>query len=171
MIELTKNIETERIKAYLETLKPYLKSDVSNYAKGRQRLWLGAEPLLYRPFNSIPGHPVEEKVLDRFRELIEFDFDFCLVTFSGDPPIGIEPHRDAGYADFLAYGLNIGNCKFEYWNSKQTLDKNFPSVPCEIPTVLNLVPGDVIRFNCKNLHAAYPSPNRWGINFWRKKEI
>lgn len=177
MIEIAKKIpNVNKIENWLETyIRKYLKPDVSNYAKGRLRTWLNKEPSLSSPTKIYEGTQVNEKVLKRLAELIEWDFDFCLVTYSGDDAIGISPHRDASYADYEAYALHIsGECKFDYWMGREEFGKS-PNkkefnIKAEEPThSLILSPGDLVHFNCKNVHAASPSARRWNANFWRSK--
>jgi hypothetical protein len=192
MIEIYKTLPNpEKLQAWLEKIvRPALRPDVSNYAKGRLRAWLGQEPMLFAPFDTKPGVPVDQKLLDRLAELIEWPFDFCLVTYSGDTtPVGIAPHMDAGYADFEAHSVHVsGQCRFDYWMNRPTLgrgpatgdfhlDRTDYTVrrsepdgrPVMPTTVALLQPGDVIRFNCKNPHAALPDVKRWNLNFWRRK--
>ncbi len=175
MIRITKNIDTTKILTWCEKiLRPQLTKDVSNYAVGRERLWLHHEPMLFKPFHTKPAVECHPKTWNRLRELIEWEFDYCLVTYSGTQGIGISPHRDAGYANYEAYGLNIsGTCEFHYWNDRQSFTGGVSSgfAPHTQPAtdILHLKAGDVTRFNCKNLHSATPSANRWAMNFWRKK--
>lgn len=156
-LEIIKRIDTTKLAQWLETLKPRLKPDVSVYAKGRLRCWLGVEPSLTRVVTERPGVEVSPKIINRLTEIIEWRFDYCLVTFSAEAAIGITPHRDASFADREARGLNVtGYCQFSY------------SSPGVTETVM-LEPGDLIKFDCKNVHGAVPNSNRWGMNFWRKK--
>jgi hypothetical protein len=189
MIEVIKTLPNpEKLAGWLEAVvRKALRPDVSNYAKGRLRAWLGDEPMLFAPFNTRPGLPVAIQVADRLKELIEWEYDFCLVTYSGDEtPIGIAPHMDAGYADFEAVSVHVsGECRFDYWQTRDT----FGSGRVSTPYVLNrttgvvelagkvappsesvlLTPGVVTRFNCKSPHAATPGVKRWNLNFWRRK--
>jgi len=189
MIELRHTVPNpDKIVTWLEsTIRPALRPDVSNYAKGRLRAWLGVEPMLFAPFDTKPAVPTDPKILDRLAELIEWDFDYCLVTYSGDTdPVGISPHMDAGYADFEARSIHLsGECLFEYWASRTTLgrspttkaftlNRQTESVELEgnltcATTAVNLQPGQVVAFNCKCPHAATPGVRRWNVNFWRKK--
>jgi hypothetical protein len=176
VIELRQGIETRGILAWLEkSVFNHLTHDVSSYARGRNRAWLRIEPPLGPTQSYREGLFVSDPIWYRLQEIINWEFDYCLVTFSGrEIPIGIAPHRDSSYADFEAYGLNVsGNCKFSYWNDRESFSSSpstgkFP-LPGPPSHVLNLLPGDLVRFNCKNVHAAEPSINRWNMNFWKKK--
>lgn len=178
MIEIVKNVDGSRVVTWLETnIKPKLTPDVSNYARGRQRAWLGIEPTLTSPTRHLQGVAVATEYLDRLANLIGWRFDYCLATYSGDGEegVGITPHRDASYADYEAWGWNLcGTAEMRYWMGRECFGRG-PTVkehdPRQDPPtdVLQLQPGDVLRFNCKNLHAAYPSPRRWNLNFWRRK--
>jgi hypothetical protein len=179
MIEIVKSLPNpEKIQKWLEdSIRPHLTQDVSNYAKGRLRCWLGIEPALFSPFNIKPAVNVSLPILTRIREILGWDFQFALVTYSGDEEaIGISPHRDAGYADYEAYSINVsGEAKFDYWCDRQSFDgshrgKLIRTSGITDPThSLILKPGEVTRFNCKNLHSCTPSAKRWNINFWKAK--
>lgn len=131
MIEVVRSVPPEKVVKWLEDkIKPALTPDVSNYAKGR------------------------------LRDLIGWDWEYCLVTYSGerDEGISISPHRDASYADYEAWGWHLsGTAEFQYWEGRHAFgyapnSQEFdPKV--DPPThTLSLKPGDVLRFNCKNLH-------------------
>lgn len=141
-------------------VRPHLRPDVSNYAPGRLRAWLGIEPALHRAFRSQPGVDVGDDLWDGLQALLHFRFDYALVTWSGGGQ-GITAHRDAGYAASEAVGWNIsGTCVFRYFDDETGTPTH----------VLTLQPGDVIRFDCKKRHAAEPSANRWAMNFWRARQ-
>jgi hypothetical protein len=178
MIQTTHSIaNTDRLAAWLERLvRPHLTPDVSSYARGRLRAWLGVEPPLSSHGRERPGLDVGQRAMDRLAELIEWGFDFCLVTYSGDGPVGvgIGPHRDASYADFEARGLHVsGEAVFRHWRDYEGLGRSrrVGNHTGDDPptTVLTLTPGQVLAFNCKDQHAAEPGPHRWGLNFWRRK--
>jgi hypothetical protein len=189
VIELTRTIPNpDKLAAWLEkVVRRHLSPDVSKYAKGRLRAWLGEEPMLFAPFASKPGMEVPSFVLERLKELVGWNFDFCLATYSGDEtPVGIAPHMDAGYSDFEAYSIHVtGECRFDYWMNRETfgrgpvsggfhLDRETYQVlkgdlPAPPTHSLVLQPGAVTRFNCKNPHAATPGVKRWNLNFWRAK--
>jgi len=176
MIEVFKQIpEHARIADWLRTyVVPHMTPDVSNYAKGRMRVWLGQEPSLSAQPTNKPGLPLSSEARAGLVKLLGWGFDYALVTNSAADATGILPHRDAGFADYEALGFNVcGTCTFKYWNSRQCFGRGPVTIelsPFDPPThVLTLNPGDVIRFNCKNLHAAYPNPDRLCINFWKRK--
>lgn len=178
MIEIVKTLDVDtlsKLQAWLEgIIRPNLKLDVSNYAKGRKTLWLRYEPQL-NSSQVHQGFPVSDGIWNRLQELIEWRFDYCLITNSGSESTGIAPHRDASYASYEAYGLNVnGECEFYYWESRKSFGYSKASITLDAkvdrPThKLVLKPGDVVHFNSKNEHSAIPSPNRWNVNFWRKK--
>lgn len=174
MLKIANNVDPTRVQQWLEKYcKDNLKKDVSNYAKNRLRVWLSIEPTLTSPTKLLPGLPTDLKLLDRLRELINWDFDYCLVTYSGKEAIGISAHRDASYADYEAYGWNInGECRFSYWEGRESFgySKEVNKYTSQDqPTHQTIIKtGDIVRFNCKNLHAAEPSANRWNLNFWKQ---
>lgn len=178
----------DKICRWLENdIRSELTPDVSSYARGRLRTWLGREPSLKAPFETKQATQLSPAIYKRFIDLIEWNFDFCLVTYSGDEiPIGIAPHMDAGYADFEARSLHLsGECLFTYWQARPAFGKSPVEVPYHLnrdtkvitldghsarPThTIELPVGAVTRFNCKNPHAASPGVKRWNINFWRAK--
>lgn len=176
MIEYLTTVNPDSTLEWLEkAVRPQLTPDVSSYAKGRLRVWLEVEPMLYPPFKTKLALQDLTAFL-QLQKLIDWSFDYCLITFSGDAePVGIKPHRDAGYANYEARSLNVsGTCRFDYWNERNAVGFA-PSTHEYNPLVdapthsITLQPGDVYRFNCKNLHSASPSPSRWCMNFWKRK--
>lgn len=133
--------------------------NLRDYAKGRLRVWLNVEPSLTANAHVTQGLQIPAGISLRLRDLIKWEYDFALVTYSGDSEaIGIKPHRDA---------------RFDYWSGRQSFGKSPNLIEydprSDAPTdSLNLTAGDVVKFNCKNLHSATPSKKRWNINFWRK---
>lgn len=161
MISKLAPVDPTMVVPWLEArVRPFLKPDVSNYAKGRMRAWIGTEPSLHRAFPPKPGIDVSDEEWAWLQGLLAFPFDYALVTWSGAEATGILPHRDAGYAAPVALGWNLsGTCRFDYFEE----ETGSPSHS------LALMAGDVIRFDCKKRHAAQPSANRWGMNLWRAK--
>lgn len=156
----------EKIEAWLESfVRAKLTPTISNYAKGRLECWLNIRPSLTTPIEHFKGLIVPEPIVLRIKELISWDFDYCLVTYSGDEkPAGILPHRDASYADYEAMSLNVsGQCKFDWW-----INRNAISASREFESLI-LEPGMLTHFNCKHLHAATPGIKRWNMNFWKAK--
>lgn len=168
--------DENKMRSYLEThLKSHLTPDVSNYAKGRLRAWIGTEPPLYRGGEFKPGIHMP-KFFERAQELLNWQFDYMLVTYSGEvSPVGITPHRDAGTLSYEAFGLGlVGKATFSYWAERATFVPGRavnPMKPEDPPTrILEMVPGTLVRFNSKCLHSAVPEKGRWAANFWKKKE-
>lgn len=173
-----------------KNVRPHLSKDISSYAQGRLRVWLRVEPDL-RGGPDMQGIPVSDNNWDALQNQVGWPFDYALVTYSGDGQVGagINPHRDASYADYEAVSVHLtGECRFSYWegrhgfgNSPNTVNYQLPSrgavvvvvdgVPVQPTAVIVPQHGDVLRFNCKNLHQSEPSPGRWNINFWRKKGV
>lgn len=173
MIEVRHVDSTEIAVWCCRYLRPYLTPDVSNYARGRQRCWLGDEPPLGKG-SSKPGVPVDDATWSVLERWIEWRFDYCLVTFSGNDGIGILPHRDASFANYEGVGWNLsGQCCFRYWEERISFGRSLAVRrfgPDDPPTcTVEMVPGTLVRFNTKNLHSASPTDSRWGMNFWRAK--
>ena len=114
MIEVSnRQISSELLKE-LKRLKFFLSLDQSNYAKGRWRAWIISEySLLHRDFRP---PQIRSNILWNFSKEIWEEAEIGLLTYSGDENAsGISLHRDAGYADFQAVGVNLtGTCKFTY---------------------------------------------------------
>jgi hypothetical protein len=148
-----------------EVIYPLLTKDISSYAPGRNRAWLEYEaPLsLSQPWQrGIHDDRIWSYVM-RIATKHDFTPDIGLVSKGGT----ISQHRDAPYANFMAMGINLGECTWEYQECypgyKWTPDQNM-NAPTEIH---NLIGGEVFFFNCKNPHAVtQASANRWAINLW-----
>lgn len=178
MIEIYKTLNNaERLTKWMDQfIRPAMTEDPSSYAKGRLIAWLDKRPTFGKDWVVKPGVTVPDNVIPKLKEWIEWDFDFCLVTYSGegDSGNGILPHRDSSYADYEARGLHLsGEAKFDYWNSRQSFgfsqDTGISPKTSDPTHSLILKPGEVMKFNCKNVHSADPGPNRWGLNFWKQK--
>jgi len=154
----------QKIKAYLEEhVRPHLERDVSSYARGRERVWLQYEwDLKERVFRQ----GLKLGKLWRFCKEIYPEAQLGLISRGA---IGITAHRDDSYANYKAYGINLGQCKWQYnleYPGYMWVPNSRKINPPEI-TVMNMTGGEVIRFNCKNLHAALEcSEDRWSINLW-----
>lgn len=174
---------------YLEANRNKLTPDISNYAKGRHRAWVGCEAPLTDKQHFKPAPFGYDSALwtwlygiCKFR--LNFEPELGLVHIGGadcsepdSEPIdgrggecGIKMHRDAGYADYRAVGINIrGEATFGYRNDyiyQDKWSKQEKGVVSKLETV-KMVPGTCVAFNCKNPHFAQVGPNRWCINAWR----
>lgn len=156
-----RSVPSANIASWLEThIRPFLAPDVSSYAPGRLRCWLGTEPSLSRPVKEKPAVPFPDDSHELLEDTLGFYFTYCLVTYSGDtlPAAGIHWHQDAPAFAPLAHGWNVtGTATFLYHSPS--------SVNAESHM---LVAGDLVRFDCKQRHAAWPSPRRWNLNFWTR---
>ena len=125
---------------------------------GRLGFWLRSEPHLGKVGKVLPGVPCADSSWERLRAMTGWDFDWCLMTYSGEAAAGITPHRDAAFASNEARGLNVsGWCDFSIWEERIE----------DGPTRVRLFPGDLVVFDCKRQHAAEPSPGRWSVNTWK----
>ena len=100
--------EVAEITALLEkNVLPHLQSDVSNYAKGRQRVWLPYEaPLGNQPFTAgLLDGEVWQWIVDRCAKH-GFKAQVALISKGGN----INPHRDTTFAAAWAMGFNLGKC-------------------------------------------------------------
>lgn len=150
--------------------------DVSSYAKGRLRCWLPVEPPLGPTRPWLHGHqsPDAAALFDWATSVIhehghrEFMPDVMLVTDAGPTAVGITPHRDASYASYEAWGINLqGDGVFSYTEGYP--EYRWSRTPVRNPRTvqLSLTTGSVVRFNCKNLHAATSSVGRLSLQIWR----
>lgn len=134
--------------------------DVSNYAKGRYRLWL------FNECNLKTGEIVKGYYDDRIYEFSQRVYPGCnigLLTFGGKSENissdgRIQQHRDHSYAMPIAKNVNLGSAMFGYGdiNHKQ----------------YQLNDGDIIEFNCKVLHSVSEilSEERFSLVFWKLNE-
>ena len=165
--------EVQWITALLEkNILPHLQSDVSNYAKGRQRVWLPyAAPLGNQPFTpELMDDEVWQWIVDRCAKH-GFKAQLALISKGGN----INPHADTTYAATWAMGFNLGKCDWHIQNDRNA--KRTPAKPTQAdldayyqsPTTshLSLTGGEVFKFNCKHEHAVTnAAPDRWSINVW-----
>lgn len=168
MLEVIKTISPDnqkRLRNHLENfVKPHLRPDPSSYAKGRQSCWLEAEWLLNKK-KFIKALPFDEKLF-RYLTSQNIDFDLALVTYG---KVGINWHRDDSYANFTAYSINLSTRPYEWGYQCQypgyEWSKNRNETAPQITYTLQ--PGSIVKFNCKNPHAALGNdPERWSINLW-----
>lgn len=141
---------------YLQQLP--LKADSSTYSKGRLICWINKEPLLYirRDCLKLSKSAHKDSLIPSLCSgLLDFEPTYILITFSGKEASGINWHRDSTYAAPIAATINLGPCKFGLVNTNKEEEW------------LDMKGGEVITFNCKQLHCAIPSPNRWAIHCWQ----
>lgn len=165
-----------------------LTPDLSNYAKGRKRMWIGCEAPLTdnQKFKQVKydyDSPLWISLQAFCEHELQFSPEIALLHMGGancsDPeenPVdgrggecGILFHRDAGYADYKAIGINLaGKAVFGYrdcygtqdsWSKQQNTNAKIQTVP--------MIDGTCVVFNCKNPHFGQAGPNRLCINAWR----
>lgn len=156
---------------HLDSLNGHLYPDVSNYAKGRKRFWIGTEyPLSLKYQQFRPG--VRDKRLEQWLKAIWEQSGLsgkpeAALAIYGDVPI--EYHPDAPCAAPEAIQVNLGGTTFIHDTvpagpSNRNGRIYTPTAPIEH----TLDRGEVTRFNCKHVHAtAAPQPDRWSIIVWQ----
>jgi len=152
-----------------EDIRPHLKPDVSRYARGRMRVWLGVEPPLDTPSNhsqpfraGLRSPEFANLIADIFHEDVAASSRFkdwqpetALVSVGGN----IAAHRDATYADAWSLGINLGRCVWSIASERHNARPDFH---------MNLSGGEVFMFNAKHVHAvSEAADDRWAINAWR----
>ena len=159
---------------YLNTnVEPHLGKDVSSYAPGRRRIWL--------PYEAPLTDTMKFQVALQDERLWNFILKLCAM-FDWQPDLGlvskgggIKPHRDAGYANFRAMGINLGPVTWCYEHSYPEFNWTPPEGCINPPEVIKIpmTGGEVFEFNSKNLHwTEGVDPDRWAFNLWtisRKK--
>lgn len=159
-------IAVVELRALLQPLDEHLQTDVSNYARGRQRYWLQCQwDLQKRTFSPGVQAPTLWALCLELCQPLGFVPEIGLVA-KGET--GIRLHRDDSYADFKAVSIQLGSAQWTY-------DQQYPEY-CWVPAA-QLNPGNPITyqvenclvvFNCKNLHSAAPlSTDRYSINLWQ----
>ena len=161
----------------LNAHKDKLEADVSNYAKGRSKLWLNHQwDLKDKVFT--PGVQ-DSKIWDICKQWFP-EADLGLAAYGS---IGITPHRDDSYADFRCVGINLGWIESWYYDGgdpsggrQENLgnDGRYPEYRWTrdqyrtMPRTYTMGPGTVFEFNCKNPHGCNgPAKDRWGIFLWK----
>lgn len=141
-------------------IAPILETDVSSYARGRQRIWMPYQAPLDTAANIT--QPFEPKLMHA--ELWQWIVNICdqygikaqtaLISKGGS----IKPHRDTTYAAEWAFGINLGECKWSIASDRDSSKTDY--------TML-LKGGEVFSFNSKHVHSVSDvSPDRWAINVW-----
>lgn len=148
--------EIAEITALLEkNVLPHLQSDASNYAKGRQRVWLPYEaPLGNQPFTvGLMDGEVWQWIVDRCAKH-GFKAQVALISKGGN----IKPHRDTTFAAPWAMGFNLGKCDWHIASARDAAKTDY---------TMNLNGGEVFMFNSKHVHAVTnAAEDRWAINVW-----
>jgi hypothetical protein len=146
---------TSRLVNYINThLRPLAKAEQAKCARGRQQLWLQAEPN-YRTKKYMKAH--SDPKLWAFCKRIFPKTNLAQIYFA-DGHIGISWHRDAAYAQPDARIINLGNV---------CLETKFANGET---SGLKLTGGEIIQFNSKLLHRAIPGDEaRIGIGLWAAK--
>ena len=143
-----------------KNLAPHLSQDVSNYAKGRKRVWLEYEAPLSnsQAFKPATHNSKLWKWLKEVASKSGMPVPQLGLAVYGDT--GIQLHRDASYANPLALSINLGKVEFLFDDNRQgKTNKNIRQH--------NLDSGEIILFDCKHRHAAInPNRNRWSIILW-----
>lgn len=164
MITITNILNTNDqvyLQDYILNISNNFTPDVSNYAKGRLRLWLNYEWDLK---NKVFKEAYKDTYLWNICKNFYAECDLALITIGN---IGINFHRDDSYAAFKAKTLNLGKATWYYqynygeykWEKVYTGDQQIHE--------FNLTGGELITFNCKNPHKAVPlEENRISINMW-----
>ena len=162
---------SDNVIEHLNGLSSNLYPDVSNYANGRQRFWLGTEyplSLKYQQFRS----GVRDKRLEQWIKSIWTESGLAgraeaALAIYGDVPIDFHP--DAPCAAPECIQINLGGTTF--------IHDSVPSGPSNrkgriytptAPIEHTLDKGEITRFNCKHVHATVaPQPDRWSIIVWQ----
>ena len=148
----------DALRDWCQSMKDKLIADVSNYAKGRYRLWLFHE-VDFRNGKLTKAY-YDQRIFD-FSQRIYPGCNIGLLTFGGkldnskfsDGRINL--HRDHTYAKPKAISINLGEAIFSYGEPE--------------PKDYLLKDGDILEFNCKVLHGVkqIKSPERFSLVFWQ----
>jgi len=131
--------------------------DYSSYVQGRLQLWLFHKCVDLRTGRCIPGF--SEERIHAFSQKVYPGSDIGLLSFHGQ--FGnrhssglIKPHRDSSYARPIARLVNLGEAVFSA-DGKQ----------------YKLGDGDIIEFNCKQIHSvdSILTAERFSLVFWQMK--
>ena len=144
---------------------PHLAPDVSNYARGRTRVWLQHEGPLSQYRDYGPG--LKDAKLWAWLEQC-----WTRASYAGKPDlglalygnIGIRPHRDATYAHCAALTVNLGAVDWGWQNNRN-------GQPAEhLLDWTTLDAGELLAFDCKHVHASRKlAATRWAIVLWQAK--
>jgi len=162
---------TDSVISHLNNLSGHLYPDVSNYAKGRERFWIGTEyplSLKYQQFRS----GVRDKRLEQWIRTIWKQSGLggrpeAALAIYGKVPI--EWHPDAPCAAANSIQINLGGTVFAIDSVPAGPDnRNGRIYTPTAATEYTLDRGEVTRFNCKHVHCTIdPEPDRWSIIVWQ----
>ena len=170
--DIVQNLSADEIRRYVTLLEqevaPRLQKSESGYARGRLHAWLNCRPSLDREV-SVP-QPTGN-IWSALTELVPgIETAECWLN-GRDSSKGIHPHRDATYADRMAYILNLGSTRFRIWLPRS--EPAHADLVCVQRNakydeyIAELTGGELIRFDCKMLHGSTSSAqSRWGIGMW-----
>ena len=161
----------ESVRTHLDSLSGNLYPDVSNYAKGRERFWVGTEyplSLKYQQFKvGVRDRKLEDWLKDIWAKSGLTGSPESALAIYGDVPI--EFHPDAPCAAPEAISVNLGGTTFIHdtvVNGPSNRNGRIYTPTAPIEHTLDM--GEVTRFNCKHVHATVaPQPDRWSIIIWQ----
>ena len=156
---------------HLSSLSHQLRPDVSNYAKGRQRMWLNTEYPLSLKYQQFRPGINDERLWGWIQQV------WAKSQLSGQPEsalaiygnVPIDFHTDAPCAAPECIQINLGGTTFIHdtvpaGQSNRNGRIYRPTSPIEH----TLDKGEITRFNCKHVHATVePQPDRWSIIVWQ----
>ncbi len=154
----------EQLRSFCQSLKPKMELDVSNYAKGRRRLWLFHESNLR---NTELTRGFFDKRLWDFCQRVYPSCNIGLLTYGGEGSTGlIDWHRDHSYAQPIARTINLGEAIFGYDLKREGGIKTDANRDRQN---FKLEDGEIIEFDCKHPHALLKilSNERFSINLWK----
>lgn len=157
--------------AHLEGLSDHLYPDVSNYARGRERFWIGTEyplSLKHQQFRSgVRDTRLEKWIRTVWKQSgLNGRPESALAIYDKVP---IEWHPDAPCASPLAIQINLGGTVFAHDTVPASpANRNGRIYTPTAPIEHTLDKGEVTRFNCKHVHCTVnPQPDRWSIIVWQ----
>lgn len=176
MFEILKELSRGDVRQLVGLLdrevEPRLVRQERGYASGRRYAWLGWEPSFQEPPSAL-ARP-RGRLWSALQEWVpEIEAAECWCNGEGSSP-GIRPHRDAPYADPVAYILNLGRTRFRIWLPTDCVPHpGLARIAAHTrfsEYAMELTGGELIRFDCKVLHAsATEEVRRWGIGMWKFK--
>jgi hypothetical protein len=137
--------------------------ETAKCARGRQNLWLQAEP---NYANGTYTSGVHDDRLWSFLQRLAPDADLAQV-FGGN--VAIDWHRDAAYAHSKAWLFALGKSTFQIESREIKSRSGEIITPSEVFS-FDLTGGELLEFDCKCRHrATNVDPQRIGIGLWSAK--